>query len=190
MYTVINWLLFVSIFLVSLISSKIIHNVDEYLYETPIIDLTKNGAETILYVRLCESSTMDGTKTILNMTRYCYCQESFFKDPNNDSCTLPGPTLKMHDNTVINVTIVNELIGEPAENVPHYPLNDEYKDMDVTNVHVHGLHVPPHIDDILVRINPNSKAHSYPYNISYHYPGTFWYHAHHHVKYLYLCSIQ
>ena len=192
MYTAINYLSFVNIlfFCLSLSLSKIIHDADEYLNEAPIIDLTLSGSETILYVRLCEWSTMDGIFTILNMTRYCYCRKSENLDPDNNSCSVPGPTLKMHDNTIINVTIINELKGIPAHSIfDNY--NTIFSDMDVTNLHVHGLHVSPKIDDILVKINPNfffpwSNKHTnswyYPYDIDYHYPGTFWYHAHHHVK--------
>ena len=177
-----NYLSFMSMFCL-LSSGKIIHYQDEYLNEAPVIDLRLSGSETILYVRLCEWSTMDGTFTILNMTRYCYCRKSCRFDPDNNSCSVPGPTLLMHDNTIINVTIVNELFGVPAaDEIFDNDYNNMFRDIDITNLHVHGLHVSPEVDDVLVKINPNGHSWYYPYDIDYHYPGTFWYHAHHHVK--------
>ena len=132
MYTIMNYLSFVSMFCLS--SAKIIHYADEYLNKAPVIDLTLSGSETILYVRLCEWSTMDGTFTILNMTRYCYCRKSCRFDPDNNSCSVPGPTLLMHDNTIINVTIVNELFGVPQIFGDDY--NNMFRDIDITNLHV------------------------------------------------------
>merc|ERR1719295_2050028 len=62
--------------------------------------------------------------------------------------------------------------------------------MDTTNLHTHGLHVSPFVDDILLHISPidldilsalpGRTSQSYPYEFGFHYPGTFWYHAHHH----------
>lgn len=177
---IINWLPIICVFTASY--SKIIHNLDEYLKEPPIIDLTSDGAEVTLYVRLCEWSSMNGSQTILNMTRYCYCEQSELDDPDADSCSMPGPTLVMHEETVINVTVINELVGADHL-IPRIAelYHNSFKDLDMTNLHVHGLHVSPEIDNVLVEIFPTGGSHSYPYNFNYHYPGTFWYHAHHHV---------
>ena len=127
-----HWLSLVSIFCLS--SSKIIQNTDEYLQAPPVIDLTQDGSTTTLYVRLCEWSSMNGTFTILNMTRYCYCRKSSSSDPEGYSCSVPGPTLLMHDNRTINVTIVNELVGRKSILADVHA--NKFKDMDVTNLHV------------------------------------------------------
>ena len=172
------------IFILSVSGSKIITYKNDYLIEQEIIDLTTDGSSVTLYVRYCETSVMDGGITIVNMTKYCYCTESTLLDPLATSCSVPGPTLKMHEYTRINVTVVNELEGDPETYNQESGFWNKYKDMDITNLHVHGLHVSPRIDDILVRI-PNvfgSYKHLYQYRIGYHYPGLFWYHAHHHVK--------
>lgn len=178
------------------------------------IDLMLDGAEAFLYVRLCpwamynESGTM-----ILNMTRYCYCTSSTFDDPENTTCSFPGPTLLMHSYTNVKLTLVNELVGTTCTYGPYStdcptpaPIGDgnsigtssvqqtkywnHYKDMDTTNLHVHGLHVSPFVDDIIfANVGPIPREavmeqkqlkHAYNYSIDFHYPGTFWYHAHHH----------
>ena len=171
--------------------SSVITYSNQPLIQAPVIDLTTNGASTVLYVRYCEwytynGSTIRSTK-IVSMKRYCYCTETMSKDPNENSCSIPGPTLLMHDYTTINVTVVNELEGIAYSYPESSKYWNKYKDMDITNFHVHGLHVSPKIDDVLVKI-PNEEgkqSHSYPYKIDYHYPGTFWYHAHHHVMFFF-----
>ena len=125
-----------SIFCIS--SSKIIHDIagDNYLDNATTIDLTQSGAETTLFVRLCEWSIMNGPKTIVNMTRYCYCTKSKANDVYDNSCSVPGPTLKMHDNTVINVTVINELNGSTIfynQSSEHW---NDYKDMDITKLKI------------------------------------------------------
>ena len=77
--------------MVRCVSSKIIHNVGDDLFEPPQIDLSPDGSSVTLHVRLCEWS-------IVNMTRYCYCIDSV----NDNSCSVPGPTLIMHDYITIN----------------------------------------------------------------------------------------
>ena len=165
-------------------------DVNQPLYDPPVIDLTYNDAKVVLYVRLCRWAAVDKSSEpvfiYINMTRYCYCTDE--SDP--ESCTYPGPTLRMHNGTKINVTVVNQVYGSEKVYGPGSQYWNAYKDIDTTNIHVHGIHVSPEIDDILVKILPNSTlgtsgnvnnmSHSYLYDIGYHYPGTFWYHAHHH----------
>ena len=174
--------------LIGLSQSRIITDVagDNYVYEPPVIDLSTNDpSNTTLYVRLCGWSVMNGTFTIVNMTRYCYCTQPYHEDHDNATCSVPGPTLRMHSDRLIHVTVVNELNGSSMVYGPEYTEEwNKYKDMDTTNLHVHGLHVSPLIDNVLVKIPPDTateSSHSYPYRVHFHYPGTFWYHAHHHV---------
>eukprot|EP01083_Nonionella_stella_P209172 758485_1 len=54
----------------------------------------------------------------------------------------------------------------------------KFKDLDTTNIHTHGIHVSPFEDDVLANIEPKTKLTNV-YNYGYHYPGTYWYHAHH-----------
>ncbi len=51
-----------------------------------------------------------------------------------------------------------------------------------TNLHYHGLHIPPtgNADNVFLRINPGEKF-TYEFEIAQnHPPGTFWYHPHLH----------
>eukprot|EP01084_Bolivina_argentea_P072693 131980_1 len=80
-------------------------------------------------------------------------------------------------NTRIIVKIVNQLSGEESTMDDTYW--NHFKDMDTTNLHTHGIHVSPFEDDVLIAIEPDQE-YTLTYNYGFHYPGTFWYHAHHH----------
>lgn len=176
------------------------------------IDLTRDGQKAFLYVRLCPWSLLneDGI-WMVNMTRYCYCTQSKKVDLNHETCSFPGPTLLMHSYTTVNVTLVNELVGTNCTYLPNSsdcPSSGTYwnkfKDLDTTNLHVHGLHVSPFVDDIIfAKVGPipfqnelvPPQQWSYVFDIDFHYPGTFWYHSHHHgsttwmVSNLYIVSL-
>lgn len=74
----------------------------------------------------------------------------------------------------------------PLSKTPPQP--NKYKDMDITNFHTHGLHISPWVDNIFESTLPGGGWHAYPHvndaiegdNGGGHYPGTYWYHAHHH----------
>ncbi|WP_454778543.1 multicopper oxidase family protein [Georgenia muralis] len=77
--------------------------------------------------------------------------------------TVPGPTLLLRPGDTLRVHLVNRLD-------------------DVTNLHVHGLHVSPegNGDNPFLAIEPGE---SFDYEIALpddHPTGTFWYHPHHH----------
>eukprot|EP00484_Ammonia_sp_Unknown_P030015 CAMPEP_0197024426 /NCGR_PEP_ID=MMETSP1384-20130603/4967_1 /TAXON_ID=29189 /ORGANISM="Ammonia sp." /LENGTH=642 /DNA_ID=CAMNT_0042452807 /DNA_START=233 /DNA_END=2161 /DNA_ORIENTATION=- len=110
------------------------------------------------------------------MTRLCYCTDAV----DETSCSMPAPTLLMHDYTTVTMTIVNLLNGSDVVYGPGTEYWNKYKDMDTTNLHPHGLHVSPSVDNVIPEIHPNGDSYSYPYEIGYHSPGTYWYHAHHH----------
>lgn len=77
--------------------------------------------------------------------------------------TLPGPTMSVAPGDILRVRLQNELEAP-------------------TNLHVHGLHVPPTGpgDDPLVRVEPGD-SHQYEYRIPDDHPeGLYWYHPHHH----------
>lgn len=79
----------------------------------------------------------------------------------NDS--VPGPTLRVRPGDTVRLTLRNSL-DEP------------------TNLHTHGLHVPPSgdSDNIFVMVAPG-ESRTYTYEIpADHSGGTFWYHPHHH----------
>eukprot|EP01084_Bolivina_argentea_P285968 490494_1 len=167
-------LLFILSSILPTLSFEIERGVNEPLIEPPIIDLTSDGASTTIYTRLCKHSVTNSAGLLyIRMTRYCYCTH----ESDDSSCSIPGPTLFTKGNTKISITQVNQLKG--AAHVPDLFDSNHFKDMDVTNIHTHGIHVSPDEDDVLIAINPGEEF-TYTYTYGYHYPGTHWYHAHCH----------
>ncbi len=76
---------------------------------------------------------------------------------------VPGPTLRLRPGDTLQLDLVNRL--------------DE-----VTNLHVHGLHVSPEGrgDNVFLAVEPG-QTQKYEYRLpDDHPPGTYWYHPHHH----------
>ena len=77
--------------------------------------------------------------------------------------SVPGPTLRLRAGDTLKIRLVNNL--------------DQ-----VTNLHLHGLHVSPegNADNVFVPVEPGS-AFDYEYRLpADHPPGVYWYHPHHH----------
>eukprot|EP01084_Bolivina_argentea_P251692 422224_1 len=154
------------------------------------------------------------TTTVLNKFNQPIANLTIRALEYNGTTQYIGPTIHAHPGDLINVTLINDLegVGRMSEidkylNISVTERNyQSYKDPDVTNIHVHGLHVDPNIDDISLYVSPKCSklinqtywnqldcyvnqsatphvvnAQNYPYRIPYdHYPGTHWYHAHRH----------
>ncbi|MEL6355001.1 MAG: multicopper oxidase domain-containing protein, partial [Cyanobacteria bacterium J06627_28] len=76
---------------------------------------------------------------------------------------LPGPLLEAKPGDTVQLNFTNQLT-QP------------------TNIHFHGLHIPPtgSGDDVFLEIPPGEK-HTYDFQIPSDHPaGTFWYHPHYH----------
>jgi FtsP/CotA-like multicopper oxidase with cupredoxin domain len=76
---------------------------------------------------------------------------------------IPGPTLRLRAGDTLRIKLVNNLVQ-------------------VTNLHVHGLHVSPqgNGDNVFVSVEPGSTF-DYEYKLpTDHPPGVYWYHPHHH----------
>ena len=59
----------------------------------------------------------------------------------NEVCKVPGPTWLMQAGSTTTLVLVNDLVGVGVQG----PSNENgYSEVDVTNMHVHGLHVDPH----------------------------------------------
>ena len=76
---------------------------------------------------------------------------------------VPGPTLRLRPGDTVRLDLVNRL-------------------EEVTNLHVHGLHVSPegNGDNIFLAVEPGQTQryeHRMPDD---HPPGVYWYHPHHH----------
>eukprot|EP01083_Nonionella_stella_P232192 819366_1 len=112
----------------------------------------------------------------LEFTAFCYCWGAPDSDPE---CSVPGPSLVIYANSTVEITFHNELVGDA--DVQTENTNVRYKDIGITNIHTHGLHVDPAEDDVTIQIPPNGGAISYTFSIPEdHYPGSHWIHPHHH----------
>jgi FtsP/CotA-like multicopper oxidase with cupredoxin domain len=74
----------------------------------------------------------------------------------------PGPTLRVRSDETVRLNFTN--------NLP-----------EVTNLHLHGLHVSPSVDDPLAEIQPG-ETRLYEFTLPKFASGTFWYHPHLHGK--------
>ena len=96
-------------------------------------------------------------ESAINMTSrvYCYSINEYTDVYDDSNCGIPGPTLIMNPGTTAKIRLYNALEG-----IGHlYPKlktdrcnvlqNDTnwyyYNNPDVTNLHVHGLHVSPEV---------------------------------------------
>ena len=74
----------------------------------------------------------DESRLVINMTTRCFCYKTY--------CNVPGPTLIVNANTKFDIILSNYEIGARH----NMSLMNEYKDLDVTNIHTHGLHIDPY----------------------------------------------
>lgn len=118
--------------------------------------------------------------------------------------TMVGPTIRVKAGHRLVIKLYNDLM--PIDSLPK-PVVDEDGNEDlsavisdkrwnqlhgvnITNLHVHGMHVDPNgeADNIFVSIN-GGDMHTYVYDIPYDHPrGTYWYHPHYHGSAAYQVS--
>ncbi|KAF4665701.1 hypothetical protein FOZ61_010603 [Perkinsus olseni] len=88
---------------------------------------------------------------------------------------LVGPTIRVSPGDTLRITIVNRL--KPPEGAWH---NNHLGRLNATNLHVHGMHISPDEDNVLVSCQPGQNL-TYVYHIlKDHAHGTYMYHAHLH----------
>lgn len=94
------------------------------------------------------------------------------------NASVPGPTLAVSAGDLLSLLFRNSL-AEPAGK----KAVNSFHDANVTNLHLHGLHISPKqpADDVLgVSLRPG-ESFQYEYRIPKdHAPGLFWVHPHHH----------
>mmetsp|Transcript_50288 Transcript_50288/g.121065 ORF Transcript_50288/g.121065 Transcript_50288/m.121065 type:complete len:703 (+) Transcript_50288:182-2290(+) len=84
-------------------------------------------------------------------------------------CAPVGPTLRAWPGDTVTLNVTNNL-----------PVTSTADSTSLVNVHTHGLHVDPSVDNVYVTIPPGA-THTYEYRIGAdHAPGTHWYHDHTH----------
>ncbi|KAJ3292271.1 hypothetical protein HDU76_007181, partial [Blyttiomyces sp. JEL0837] len=90
---------------------------------------------------------------------------------------IPGPTLNIRPGDKLIINLINDL---SANNDPPGDLMNTVHAPNTTNIHTHGLHVDPAIDNIFVEVQPG-KSWTYSYDIPIDSPpGLHWYHSHLH----------
>jgi len=116
-------------------------------------------------------------------THYCYKYD-------NSGQTIEAPTFRLNPGDQLALNVLNRIVdggamkmGMPPESGP---VCGDGGDMtvDSTNVHFHGLNVPPicHQDDVIhTLIQPGSPGFKYDVQIPLNEPpGLYWYHPHVH----------
>lgn len=108
-----------------------------------------------------------------------------FKGPDEEDYTQPsspGPTLKMIAGTTFTIVLENNFVNSVQEEPE---CHNSYCEMDMINLHLHGLHISSNQDDVLVDLKPrisklaDANQYNYTYTIPHdHYPGIHWYHPH------------
>jgi FtsP/CotA-like multicopper oxidase with cupredoxin domain len=109
--------------------------------------------------------------------QFCYL------DNNGDR----SPTLRVNQGDLVILKLKNRLSSSSDDRTKASPIsgcNSIAMGPDVTNLHFHGLSIPPscHADDTLrTSIPPSEKAFVYRFRIPTHQsPGLYWYHPHVH----------
>ena len=100
-----------------------------------------------------------------------------------------GPTLRLTAGDTLVITLNNLLPATPTRcpsatcggSIAAMPEHGEAPTcFNVTNLHLHGVHVSPDEDNILIPVPPGG-SHTYTYHIPEDHPaGTYFYHAHEH----------
>lgn len=110
--------------------------------------------------------------TAFTATTRLYC----LSENNRVDCSMPGPTIRVKAGDRVSLTLWNEL---PAETTSSKPMN-VLRLPNTVNLHTHGLHVDPAVDNVAITIAPGT-SHTYNYVVpDDHLPGNHWYHSHVH----------
>jgi FtsP/CotA-like multicopper oxidase with cupredoxin domain len=121
-----------------------------------------------------------------------------FNYQNTDGSTIEAPTLNLNPGDTLSLNLTNQLalpssrsamrrsmhMGRVKGSAPDTSCNGGSVTQNTTNVHFHGLNVPPvcHQDDVInTLIQPTDPPFQYTVQIpSNEPPGLYWYHPHPH----------
>ncbi len=121
---------------------------------------TPQGADDDGFVEPQVLASKDG---VLNVTLQAMDVENKSTSLLGFNSSIPGPTLRFKPGDTVKVAFVNAI-------------------SEMTNLHVHGLHVSPrdNSDNVFVHVQPG-QTFGYEYQIPEDHPGgTYWYHPHPH----------
>jgi FtsP/CotA-like multicopper oxidase with cupredoxin domain len=152
------------------------------------IDIQRWGMKPFVnapVVPLDANNTLNATLTLDYLTTHIASCEVHLRDYNG---ALVGPTWRVNPDTTIKVHLENKL--PKTDPCPMHHSNTPGMGFNITNLHVHGLHVSPsgNSDNVFVQVCPpgSDKPSSFDYefklnnNGSKQPPGTNWYHSHLH----------
>ena len=137
------------------------------------IDTTTTGAP-IEY-----ATVLTGTSVTLTLDEYTYTGPDVVQDTRGFNSGLVGPTIRVTPGTTLSLTLTNNLETAAYDT---RSLHNEFRQLSVTNLHTHGLHISGQTpgDSIFTEVNPGA-SNTYTYVIpADHMGGTMWYHPHHH----------
>jgi FtsP/CotA-like multicopper oxidase with cupredoxin domain len=119
-------------------------------------------------------------------THYCYKYQS-------SNGVVEAPTLRLNQGDLLQLNVTDDIVSDAAESVSSMDMSSPpgancgdggTPTINSTNVHFHGLNVPPicHQDDVLsTLIQPGSPGFQYGITIpTTEPPGLYWYHPHVH----------
>jgi len=120
-----------------------------------------------------------GTTFSLTIDEYTYVGPTVTQNTRAYNGDIVGPTLRVSPGTTITLTLTNDL---QAAGFNTAALHNEFRQISVTNLHTHGLHISGNApgDSIFTEVAAGA-SYTYTYVIpANHMGGTFWYHPHHH----------
>lgn len=148
-----------------------------YLYHLlGLIDTTSTGGP--LEFPTTQTATGATAFANLSLAEYTYVGPTVTQKTRGYG-DIVGPTIRISPGTTLTLTLTNNL---PAAAVDTSALHNQFKTLDVTNLHTHGLHVDGNApgDSVFVEVAAGA-SYTYTYTLpDNHMGGTFWYHPHHH----------
>ena len=122
---------------------------------------------------------VSGSIFSLTLDEYTYVGPTVTQNTRAYNGDIVGPTLRVSPGTTITLTLTNDLAAEAFGTAS---LHNEFRQLSVTNLHTHGLHISGAApgDSIFTEVAAG-QSYTYTYVIpANHMGGTFWYHPHHH----------
>ncbi len=92
--------------------------------------------------------------------------------------SLPGPTLRVREGDRVRLRFENRLAAATMNHAPASQMDMPHAPR-ATNLHTHGLHISPHVDDPFTLVEPG-ESRWHEFTVPQGSAGTYWYHPHPH----------